>query len=426
MTSYEAMCPDDEFDEMDMMAMTMTTPVSDARVQANRRNAKLSTGPRTEAGKAKSRMNATKHGLKSLTLPRDEDGAATEQDRQAFIKGLGACDMVSTRLADIAFRTCRRLETVLDAEDAAIASRVDAAATLFHEQRWEAFDENIEMRWHQPVKARLRLQSTVYGCLGIANALEIMEKSLLAFEWDEDMGNSFVHFCGYRAYAFEDAMPGWSNAILAGQKYVKMNSLPYLGVDRTQYDQDEERYQDLHVSCPNMGFFVHETHRKRSDEWWGKFKLKQAEFNRHYPKVGPACEEAQAKVLMHLRAEIQVLKDLAQELEGEEEHALNVACEKAKFDPSDEGRLRHRYLVEARRDLSKSIDDTRKAVAEGRSQAAESASNVTPNEPKREQAADVAQPAHVVLPDVSRCTNSDASFDFINLAITPPAPHHRA
>src|SRR5215467_6810488 len=40
-------------------------PVSSKKIEANRRNAQLSTGPRSEAGKAVSRLNATKHGLLS-------------------------------------------------------------------------------------------------------------------------------------------------------------------------------------------------------------------------------------------------------------------------------------------------------------------------------------------------------------------------
>lgn len=44
----------------------MATP---AQIAANRRNALKSTGPRTAAGKARSRMNALKHGLRAATIP---------------------------------------------------------------------------------------------------------------------------------------------------------------------------------------------------------------------------------------------------------------------------------------------------------------------------------------------------------------------
>ena len=40
-------------------------PISEKRLQANRANAKRSTGPRTQRGKAASRRNALKHGILS-------------------------------------------------------------------------------------------------------------------------------------------------------------------------------------------------------------------------------------------------------------------------------------------------------------------------------------------------------------------------
>src|SRR5215467_10618233 len=51
--------------------------VSSKKIEANRRNAQLSTGPRSETGKAVSRLNATKHGLLSREVTRgdyQEDG----------------------------------------------------------------------------------------------------------------------------------------------------------------------------------------------------------------------------------------------------------------------------------------------------------------------------------------------------------------
>jgi Natural resistance-associated macrophage protein len=46
----------------DEKALTPNPPISQRKLEANRRNAQKSTGPRTKAGKAKSAHNAYKHG----------------------------------------------------------------------------------------------------------------------------------------------------------------------------------------------------------------------------------------------------------------------------------------------------------------------------------------------------------------------------
>jgi hypothetical protein len=62
---------------------------SEARSAANRRNARYSTGPRTEAGKAASSRNATRHGLlaRDTCLP-DEDSAQFQHLRQRVFDDL--------------------------------------------------------------------------------------------------------------------------------------------------------------------------------------------------------------------------------------------------------------------------------------------------------------------------------------------------
>ena len=54
-----------------------------AQIEANRRNAKLSTGPRTEAGKNRGRFNAPDHGCRAniLVLASEEFGAYEEECR---------------------------------------------------------------------------------------------------------------------------------------------------------------------------------------------------------------------------------------------------------------------------------------------------------------------------------------------------------
>jgi hypothetical protein len=56
---------------------------SDARIEANRKNAQLSTGPKTPEGKAVCRQNALKNGLtgEGIVLP-DEDREAISRGKQ--------------------------------------------------------------------------------------------------------------------------------------------------------------------------------------------------------------------------------------------------------------------------------------------------------------------------------------------------------
>ncbi|MHB1559978.1 MAG: hypothetical protein ACYC61_21210, partial [Isosphaeraceae bacterium] len=115
---------------------------SERQIAANRRNALKSTGPRTEAGKARSRRNAITHGLHAHieTLPDDEKGAFEER-LNAWKDTLQPCtpyeeDLVR-RLAGYSWRLDRadRVQTAL------IADSIDEAAEADIRQKREAFGD---------------------------------------------------------------------------------------------------------------------------------------------------------------------------------------------------------------------------------------------------------------------------------------------
>jgi hypothetical protein len=76
-------------------------PTSEAKLDANRRNAQKSTGPRTERGKQRSSLNAVTHGLRAETLVLgDEDPQTLEARRAAWHGCLLPADDVEQRLVD--------------------------------------------------------------------------------------------------------------------------------------------------------------------------------------------------------------------------------------------------------------------------------------------------------------------------------------
>src|SRR5690349_20342585 len=69
--------------------MTKATNTSPQKAAANRRNASRSTGPRTPQGKARSRLNALKHGiLASRAVITTIEGHAERKMFEATVEGL--------------------------------------------------------------------------------------------------------------------------------------------------------------------------------------------------------------------------------------------------------------------------------------------------------------------------------------------------
>ncbi len=87
------------------------------QTEANQRNARKSTGPRTPKGKAAVRLNAMKHGLlaQQVVLP-DEDGAAFSDLRDRLSEDLEPVGELETLLADRIIAIAWRLQRVCRVE----------------------------------------------------------------------------------------------------------------------------------------------------------------------------------------------------------------------------------------------------------------------------------------------------------------------
>jgi hypothetical protein len=98
------------------------------RIEANRRNAQNSTGPRTQAGKERSKRNAIKHGLRSedVVLP-TEDPRAFQEHLEAWVEDWQPPSMARQHLVEQAAVASWRLKRCVRLETARITRRAEDA-----------------------------------------------------------------------------------------------------------------------------------------------------------------------------------------------------------------------------------------------------------------------------------------------------------
>ncbi len=100
-------------------------PATEAQILANRRNAALSTGPKTPEGKEQSRRNALKHGMTGDGVVLAEaDAAEVDRRAAAFARETDASGEIGLALARNAALNSVRMERAADRQTAALAERV--------------------------------------------------------------------------------------------------------------------------------------------------------------------------------------------------------------------------------------------------------------------------------------------------------------
>jgi len=92
--------------------------VSERRIEANRRNAQLSTGPRTVAGRARSSINALRHGITGqVSIMTTEDRAAHDRFVQELIDRLRPEDSLELQFASLIAEDFWRLQRIRSVEN---------------------------------------------------------------------------------------------------------------------------------------------------------------------------------------------------------------------------------------------------------------------------------------------------------------------
>ena len=172
--------------------------ISDKRLQANRNNALRSTGPKTDAGRKRSRLNALRHGLTGqVTTMTDEDRAAHDQFSQALIKSLAPEGAMETQLAQRIATDSWRLNRASAIEDNLFAlglhetaghlctdhEQVDAALTTARVFTGESHQLQIltlyEQRLNRALKQNLALLQSLQAARLAQREIEMREAALL-------------------------------------------------------------------------------------------------------------------------------------------------------------------------------------------------------------------------------------------------------
>lgn len=330
---------------------------SERKINANRQNAQKSTGPKSEAGKAVSRRNALKHGLKAIVVGLNEDSAAVEAERTAWISTLGPRNAIALRMADVSFRNYRRFIHVCDADDAAIAERVRKVS---HEWKREGFERRkaaIQQIAEDPYRHYITLIETVEGCERILNVCRHLLGRLDRDEWGATDLELMFHFQGSRSEDGDVKLKLWTADLVE------------LADVRVRLADDDL----LCVRPPTLG-------EAEIAVWNVEIADFRAELLADQAAMKDRAEAARAGLRQRIMEHAEYMEELIDRRIDENSQTYQNALRAARFDPSDEARLRRRYLGEAHRDLEKSLKTAEAACGRTVAEEEDAEEETSPNE----------------------------------------------
>ena len=156
------------------------------QIEANRLNSRKSTGPKSSAGKARSRRNALTHGLsgEAIVLPEGESEAVQERMAE-WHSSLRPFDSYQTWLLEAVAIESRRVERCRARENLAREEIARRAEESWGDDRRREAEEVAAWRGSNPSLACARLRSGAAGCRVLLDWWEALGRALDDGEWDE-------------------------------------------------------------------------------------------------------------------------------------------------------------------------------------------------------------------------------------------------
>ena len=284
-----------------------TTKSSPAKIAANQANARRSTGPRTEAGKARSRANAVKHGLTSagVALP-GEDAAQIEAQSLQAQEEFGPSTLAGMKLVRDVAALWVRQDRAREFEATALDRRVRRAADDFDQARQDRADGLIDAIETNPRAYHRALLAMPEGVDRLVDGLTMLlgEMTAPARVWSQVHHKRLDALFGYRVGDLPWNRPTrFSRAVLG--------DFEAIGAAEVEHVEPDDRQE------------------------WATIQLIEA--------IQTEIERLEAHQATIDRDRIA------------EDRADAVAL--ARFDPGPAGSLARRYVGAAARDLSRTLRD---------------------------------------------------------------------
>ncbi|MBV8315904.1 MAG: hypothetical protein JOZ53_13265 [Planctomycetaceae bacterium] len=313
----------------------------DQRREINRKNSQRSTGPRTAAGKAKSKLNGLKHGLRAATLVLPgEDPEALEQRFDAWTDELDPRTDLERYFVRSAVEASWRLDRVRRAEAAAGARRVMEAGAEADRRDALEVEHGLRFLGLWPEKSLRTLRGSARGCRALLDRWRDLVAAL------ENAG------------AWLDSEWRWAFA-LAG-----------LELHRWHEDAAVRRLVTLDLATQVAGCTPDEARsfvveHLKPDEADMNVTPEEFEVRVEAILAGlPAPAAARAELLAWARAAIAELEAHLDEVEESARRDRELAAEEALFDGGPSGAARLRAELAQYRVLRTSLQEVRRLQRE--------------------------------------------------------------